>query len=78
MSAHRARRTGRPSLGRSAGRRIVRDPHAVQATLIPLASAVILMGNWTPSAAPGQARARIQACGAQAAHRRAILAVVHV
>ena len=37
----------------------VRDPHAVQGTLIPLAGAVVLMGHWTPSAAPGQARARI-------------------
>ena len=39
----------------------IRDPHPLQATLIPLAGAVILMGNWTPSAAPGQARARVQA-----------------
>ena len=37
----------------------IRDPHPVQATLIPLAGAVILMGHWTPSAAPGRARARV-------------------
>lgn len=35
----------------------IRDPHPVQATLIPLAGAVILMGHWTPSAAPSRARA---------------------
>ena len=56
----------------------IRDPHPVQGTLIPLAGAVILMGNWTPSAAPSWARVRVQACEAQAAHRRTILAVVHV
>ena len=48
----------------------IRDPHPVQATLVPLAGAVILMGHRGPSAAPGQARARIQACEALAAHRR--------
>ena len=56
----------------------IRDPHPVQATVIPLAGAVVLIGHCTPSAAPGRARARVQACEAQATHRRAILAVVHV
>ena len=48
----------------------IRDPHPLQATVVPLADAVILMGHRGPSAAHGQARARIQACDAQAAHRR--------
>ena len=39
--------------------------------MIPLAGPVILMGHWTLSAAPGRARARVEACEAQAAHRRA-------
>ena len=41
----------------------VRDPHPVQATLIPLAHAVILMGHRAPPApaAPGRARVRVQA-----------------
>ena len=70
VSAHRARRTGRPSRGRSAGRRIVCDPHPLQATLIPLVGAVIIMGHRSSSAAPGRARVRVQACEALAAHRR--------
>ena len=48
----------------------IRDPHPVQATVIPLAGAVILMGHGTASAAPGQTRARVQACETLAAHRR--------
>ena len=47
----------------------IRDPHPVQATVIPLAGAVILMDHWNPSAAPGRAWTRVQACAAQAAHR---------
>ena len=39
----------------------VRDPHPIQATLIPLAHAVILMGHRAPPAAPGRARVRVQA-----------------
>ena len=70
MSAHRARRTGRPSLARSAGKREVRDPHPVQATVIRLAGAVVLMGHRAPPAAPGRARVRVQACQAQTVHRR--------
>ena len=37
----------------------VRDPHAVQGTLIPLAGAVVLMSHRTAPAALGQARARM-------------------
>ena len=48
----------------------VRDPHAVQGALVPLAGAVILMGHRIPPAAPGRAWVRIQACQALAAHRR--------
>ena len=48
----------------------IRDPHAVQATVVPLAGAVILMDHRSASAAPGRARARVEACEAQAAHRR--------
>ena len=51
----------------------IRDPHPVQATLAPLAGAVVLMGYWTPSAAPaafGWAWVRVQAWQALAAHRR--------
>ena len=47
----------------------IRDPHPVQGALIPLAHAVIRMGHWTPSAAPGRARVRVQACQTQAAHQ---------
>ena len=39
----------------------VRDPHPIQATLIPLAHAVILMGHRAPPAAPSRARVRVQA-----------------
>ena len=42
----------------------IRDPHPVQATVIPLAGAVILMDHWNPSAAPGRAWTRVQACAA--------------
>lgn len=47
----------------------IRDPHPIQGTLIPLAHAMILMGHWTPPAAPGWARVRVQAREALAAHR---------
>ena len=45
----------------------VRDPHPVQATLIPLVGAVILMGPRPAPAAPGRAWVRVQACQALAA-----------
>ena len=48
----------------------VRDPHAVQGALIPLAGAVILMGHRSAPAAPGWASVRVQACETLAAHRR--------
>lgn len=51
----------------------IRDPHPVQTTLAPLAGAVVLMGHWTPSAAPaalGWAWVCVQACETLAAHRR--------
>ena len=48
----------------------VRDPHPVQGALIPLASAVILVGYRAPPAAPSRAWVRVQACQALAAHRR--------
>ena len=78
MSAHRVRRTGRPSLARTAGRQEVRDPHMVQGALVPLVGAVILMGHWTLSAAPSWARVRVQACEAQAAHRRGDRTHTHI
>ena len=56
----------------------VRDPHAVQGTLIPLAGAVVLMGHWTPSAAPSRARARVQARETLAAHRRGDRTHTHI
>jgi len=59
----------------------IRDPHPVQATLAPLAGAVVLMGYWTPSAAPaafGWAWVRVQACEALAAHRRGDRTHTHI
>ncbi len=48
----------------------VRDPHAVQGALIPLAGAVVLMSHRTAPTASGWARVRVQACETLAAHRR--------
>ena len=56
----------------------VRDPHAVQGALIPLAGAVILMGHRAPPAAPGRAWMRVQACQALAAHRRGDRTHTHI
>lgn len=59
----------------------IRDPHPVQTTLAPLAGAVVLMGHWTPSAAPaalGWAWVRVQACEALAAHRRGDRTHTHI
>lgn len=56
----------------------IRDPHPVQATLVPLAGAMIFMGHWTPSAAPHRARVRVQACEALAAHRRVDRTHTHI
>lgn len=78
MSAHRVRRTARPSLTRTAGRQEVRDSHPVQGTLISLAGTAILMGRRSPSTAVGRARARVQACEAQAAHRRVDRTHTHI
>ena len=78
MSAHRPRGAGRPCLVRTAGRQEVRDSHPVQGALVPLVGAVVFMGYWSPSAAPSWARARVQACEAQAAHRRGDRTHTHI
>ena len=46
--------------------------------MIPLAGAVILMGHRGPFAVPGRARAHVQACQAQAAHRRGSRPHTHI
>ena len=56
----------------------VRDPHAAQGALIPLVGAVILMGHRCAYAAPGWARARVQAWQALAAHRRGDRTHTHI
>ena len=40
----------------------IRDPHPVQATLAPLAGAVVHMGYWTPSAAARRVWLGVGAC----------------
>ena len=63
---------GAPQVGK------VRDPHPIQGALVPLVGAVVFMGYWSPSAAPSWARARVQACEAQAAHRRGDRTHTHI